>query len=69
MAKIQHLRVVGSTELYDVVRDGETLGIVWQIAGVWYADQYSMTAPEIRGGSRDEVTAKLDLARSSRQSS
>ena len=66
MAHFQYLKVDGPTEMYDVVQNGETLGIVWQRAGAWYADRYSMTNPEVCGTTRDEVAAKLELARSCR---
>jgi hypothetical protein len=66
MAELQYLRIEGETEIYDVVRDGKMLGLVWQRAGAWYADRYSMLGPEICGATRDEVAVKLDPARTSR---
>jgi hypothetical protein len=66
MAEFQYHRIDGSTEIYDVVRDGTTFGMVWQRSGSWYADRYGMTNPEVCGATRDEVAAKLDLAHSSR---
>lgn len=66
MAQIKYLKVDGPTEIYDVVRDGKMVGIVWQRAGVWYADRYSMLDPGISGANRDEAAVKLDMARTSR---
>ncbi len=66
MARFQYLKVDGPTEIYDVARSGEMLGMVWQRAGIWYADRYSMGDPKISGADREEVTDKLDLAQPSR---
>lgn len=64
MTQFQYLKVDGPTEIYDIVRDREMLGIARERVGAWYADRYGMTNPEVCGATRDEVAAKLELARS-----
>ncbi|MES3100556.1 hypothetical protein [Sphingomonas faeni] len=55
----QFVRVPGVTELYDVVRGGRTVGMVWLHRGVWHAALISMANPTISEPSRELAAAKL----------
>lgn len=59
MAATQFIRIEGQTEIYDVIRDGAVLGIVWRSGGRWFADRVNMADPAISGLTRDEVVARL----------
>jgi hypothetical protein len=53
------LRVDGVTEMYDVLRAGTSVGIVWKIGDEWLADRSSMATPSIRATTREDAAAKL----------
>lgn len=53
------LPIDGATEMYDVVRNGEVIGLVWKQSTEWFADATSMAAPSIRERTREEAASKL----------
>ena len=53
------LPVHGCTMLFDVVRSGEIVGIVWQQGDAWLADPTSMANPSIREATRSAAASKL----------
>jgi hypothetical protein len=53
------LPIDGVTEMYDVLRAGTSVGIVWKIGGEWLADRTSMSTPSIRATTREDAAAKL----------
>ena len=59
MATVQFMPISGETEIFDVVRDGAVVGLVWSRGEQWFADRFSMAAPKFSGSSRDEVAAFL----------
>lgn len=59
MSGLIFLRVDGVTEMFDVVMAGESIGNVWQNAGQWYADEWSMSAPAICAATKEEAAQQL----------
>lgn len=55
----QFLRVEGVTEMYDVVRGRDMVGLVWRQGDVWHAATSSMANPTITEASREQAAAKL----------
>lgn len=53
------IRVDGLTELYDVVRDREIVGLVWRHGAIWHASAFSMANPAISEASREAAAARL----------
>jgi hypothetical protein len=51
--------VHGCTMLFDVVRSGKIVGIVWQHGDAWFADQISMANSIIREATRSAAASKL----------
>lgn len=59
MTPDQFVRADGATEMYNVVRDREIIGLVWRIGDVWHASANSMHNPGITEQSREAAAAKL----------
>lgn len=64
MAEITCRPVEGATTLFEIPRDGNSLGIVWRHHDEWFADKASISAPAVRAVTReDAVTNLLDSQR------
>jgi hypothetical protein len=57
--QLEFFRVDGQTDLYDVVRDTRTIGIVWRRGAVWHASVESMADTKIAEQTREAAAAKL----------
>jgi hypothetical protein len=59
MADETFLPIDGATVMYDVIRNGVVIGLVWKQGAEWFADATNMAAPSIRERSREEAASKL----------
>jgi hypothetical protein len=59
MSDEKYLRLDGLTVMFDVQRGGQSIGIVWEDKGQWYADPQSMAAPQICETTREAAADKL----------
>lgn len=59
MASETFLPIEGATLMFDVVRNGEVIGLVWTDGEAWLADPSNMAAPAIREQTREAAAAKL----------
>ena len=55
----QFIRAEGVTEMYNVVREREIIGLVWRIVDMWHASANSMYNPGITEQTREAAAAKL----------
>ena len=61
MANLSFLKSDDGAATYEVYRDGELVGLVWERDGSWFADPFRMSAAAIQGADRE--TAALNLMR------
>ncbi|WP_332756809.1 hypothetical protein [Sphingomonas sp. LB2R24] len=59
MSDEKYLRLDGLTVMFDVQRGGQSIGIVWEDKGRWYADPQSMGSPQICEATREAAAEKL----------
>jgi hypothetical protein len=45
--------------MFEILRADESVGIVWRHRGAWLADRSSMSAPAVRGSTREEAVTNL----------
>ena len=62
MEKLTYRLVEGSSELFEIVREDTSVGIVWERGGRWFADTTQMSLPSHEGPTRSAVAEALSAS-------
>lgn len=59
MPTITYLPISDRADTFEVYNDGASVGLVWKLDGVWYADPLRIANPEVAAADRDEAAREL----------
>ena len=59
MATISYLSMSDRPDTFEVYSDGASVGIVWKLDGMWYADPLRIANPKVAAADRDEAAREL----------
>ena len=59
MPSLSFLKSDDGAASYEVYRDGELVGLVWERDGIWFADPFRMSASAMQGADRESAASNL----------